>query len=112
LLKLQAQAGSQVTDVLTGKKKGPSAQTLANLTENDKERLAKIEATPEIQQSIQSQWDEVRRADLQMAYSINLTENWGMIQDNVRDDSFDRQRLYSNPIVQSYVNHLGQRLVP
>ncbi len=112
LPKLQAQAGSQVTDVLTGKKKGPSAQTLANLTENDKERLAKIEATPEIQQTIQVQWDETRRADLQMAYSINLTENWGMIQDNVRDDSFDRQRLYSNPIVQSYVNHLGQRLVP
>jgi len=103
--------GSQVTNVLTGKKK-VSVSQLSNLTESDKERVAKIEAMPEIQQAIQEEWDETRRADLQMAYSINLTENWGIVQDNVRDDSFDRQRLYSNPIVQSYVNHLGQRLVP
>ena len=104
--------GSQVTSVLTGKKKGTSISQISNLTENDKDRLAKIEATPEIQQAIQEEWDEARRGDLQMAYSINLTENWGVLQDTARDDSFDRQRLYSNPIVQSYVNHLGQRLVP
>jgi predicted Zn-dependent protease len=111
--KISAQGvGSQVGNVLTGKKKPPSVNQLANLTESDKERVAKIEAMPEIQQQIQDEWDETRRADLQMAYSINLTENWGVIQDNVRDDSFDRQRLYSNPIVQSYVNHLGQRLIP
>jgi predicted Zn-dependent protease len=110
--KSSAQAGNAVTNVLTGKKKPPSVNTLSNLTESDKERVAKIEAMPEIQRAIQEEWDETRRADLQMAYSINLTENWGVIQDNVRDDSFDRQRLYSNPIVQSYINHLGQRLVP
>ena len=111
--KLSAQSvGNQVGNVLTGKKKPPSVSTLSNLTESDKERVAKIEATPEIQQQIADEWDEARRADLQMAYSINLTENWGIIQDTARDDSFDRQRLYSNPMVQSYVNHLGQRLVP
>ena len=110
--KSSAQIGSSVTSVLTGKKRPPSVNQLANLTENDKERVAKIEAMPEIQKAIQDEWDETRRADLQMAYSINLTENWGVVQDNVRDDSFDRQRLYSNPIVQSYINHLGQRLVP
>ncbi len=111
-LKSTAQGvGSQVTDVLTGRKK-VSVNQLANLTESDKERVAKIEATPQIQLTIQEEWDETRRADLQMAYSINLTENWGAVGDNVRDDSFDRQRLYSNPIVQSYINHLGQRLVP
>jgi predicted Zn-dependent protease len=104
--------GNAVTNALTGKKKPPSVNALSNLTENDKERVAKIEAMPEIQKAIQEEWDETRRADLQMAYSINLTENWGVVQDNVRDDSFDRQRLYSNPIVQSYINHLGQRLVP
>jgi predicted Zn-dependent protease len=104
--------GNAVTNVLTGKKKPPSAAQLTNLTESDKERVAKIEANPEIQRAIQEQWDETRRADLQMAYSINLTENWGAIQDNVRDDSFDRQRLYSNPIVQNYINHLGQQLIP
>ena len=110
---LQSSAqGNAITNALSGRKKPPSANSLANLTENDKERVAKIEAMPEIQKAIQDEWDETRRADLQMAYSINLTENWGVIQDNVRDDSFDRQRLYSNPIVQSYINHLGQRLVP
>ncbi len=105
-LKSSAQIGS----VLSGKKKPPSISQMANMTENDKERLAKIEANPDILRAIQEEWDETRRGDMQMAYSINLTENWGMMQDNVRDDSFDRQRLYSNPIVQSYVNHLGQRL--
>ena len=110
--KSSAQIGSSVANVFSGKKKPPSVNQLANLTESDKERVAKIEAMPEIQQQIQEEWDEARRADLQMAYSINLTENWGVVQDNSRDDSFDRQRLYSNPIVQSYVNQLGQRLVP
>jgi predicted Zn-dependent protease len=110
--KSSAQAGNSVTNVLTGKKKAPNVNQLTNLTESDKERVAKIEAMPEIQQQIQEEWDETRRTDLQMAYSINLTESWGVVQDNSRDDSFDRQRLYSNPIVQSYVNHLGQKLVP
>ncbi len=99
-LKSPAQIGS----VLNGKKKPPTVSQLSNLTENDKERVAKIEASPEIQRLIQEEWDEVRRGDLQMAYSINLTENWGLMQDNVRDDSFDRQRLYSNPIVQRAIS--------
>jgi predicted Zn-dependent protease len=98
--------------MLTGKKKPPSLSQMANLTENDKERLTKIEANPDIQRAIQEEWDETRRGDMQMAYSINLTEDWGTSQNNVRDDSFDRQRLYSNPIVQSFVNHTGQRLIP
>ena len=53
-----------------------------------------------------------RKSDMQLAYGINLTENLGVSQDSVLGDAFDRQRLYSNPVVQSYVNHIGQRLVP
>ena len=67
---------------------------------------------PEIADAIQSEWDALRRNDMELAYGINLTENWGMARDSIAGDSFDRQRLYSNPIVQSYVNHVGQKLVP
>jgi predicted Zn-dependent protease len=47
-----------------------------------------------------------------MAFTINQTANWGMADDNPGNIDSDRQRLYSNPIVQEYVNSLGQRLVP
>ena len=36
---------------------------MANMTENDKERLAKIEADPDILRAIQDEWDETRRGD-------------------------------------------------
>ena len=65
-----------------------------------------------MQDAIEQEWDQPRKSDMQLAYGINLTENWGMFQDAIAGDSFDRQRLYVNPIVQSYVNHVGQRLVP
>ena len=52
---------------------------------------------PEVQDAIEQQWDALRRNDMQLAYGINLTANWGLSQDNLSGDSFDRQRLYSNP---------------
>ena len=67
---------------------------------------------PEVQDAIQQEWDALRKNDMQLAYGINLTGTTGVSQDRVAGDAFDRQRLYSNPVVQSYVNHIGQRLVP
>jgi predicted Zn-dependent protease len=66
----------------------------------------------DVQDAIQQEWDLLRKSDMQLAYGVNLTENWGMSQDSIAGDSFDRQRLYVNPVVQGYVNHIGQRLVP
>ncbi len=101
---------NQLGNVLTGKQK--KQQDPNDLSNVDKDKIARIEQMPEVQDAIQQEWDTLRRNDMQLAYGINLTENWGLAQDNLAGDSFDRQRLYSNPVVQSYINHVGQRLVP
>ncbi len=108
--KSSAQLG-QLSNVLNGKqKKSPDAP--ADLSNVDKDKIAKIEQMPEVADEIQQEWDALRRNDMQLAYGINLTENLGVSQDNSSGDAFDRQRLYSNPVVQSYINEFGQRLVP
>jgi predicted Zn-dependent protease len=104
-------SSAQIGNVLPGKqKKGQEGP--ADLSNVDKDKIARIEAMPDVQDAIQQEWDQLRRNDMQLAYGINLTENVGLSQDNLSGDSFDRQRLYSNPVVQSYINHIGQKLVP
>jgi predicted Zn-dependent protease len=101
---------SQITNALSGKGKKPTDPN--DISNVDKDKIARIEAMPEVADAIQQEWDTLRRNDMQLAYGINLTENMGLSQDAASGDSFDRQRLYSNPVVQSYVNHIGQKLVP
>lgn len=102
-------------NVLTGKqKKGAQQNPNApiDLSNVDKDKIARVEQMPDVQDAIQQEWDQLRKNDMLLAYGINLTGNWGMSQDAVSGDSFDRQRLYVNPVVQGYVNQVGQRLVP
>jgi predicted Zn-dependent protease len=101
---------SQITNALSGKGKKP--QDPNDISNVDKDKIARIEQMPEVQDAIQQEWDTLRRNDMLLAYGINLTSNMGLAQDAASGDSFDRQRLYGNPVVQSYVNHIGQKLVP
>lgn len=101
---------TQLTSALSGK--GKKQQDPNDISNVDKDKIARIEAMPEVQDAIQQEWDTLRRNDMQLAYGINLTATKGLAQDAAAGDSFDQQRLYSNPVVQSYVNHIGQRLVP
>jgi predicted Zn-dependent protease len=105
---------SNLGNTITGKKKNgqPDPNAPVDLSNVDKDKIARIEQMPEVQDAIQQEWDQLRKNDMLLAYGINLTENWSMAQDVVAGDSFDRQRLYVNPVIQSYVNHVGQRLVP
>lgn len=103
---------SDLGSTLSGKKKGQDPNGQTDLSTVDKDKIARIEQMPEVQDAIQQEWDTLRRNDMQLAYGINLTENMGLSQDNVSPDSFDRQRLYSNPVVQTYINFIGQKLVP
>jgi len=101
----------QLGNALSGKqKKGQDGPV--DLSGVDKDKIARIEAMPDVQDAIQQEWDQLRRSDMQLAYGINLTGNQGLSQDSLSSDSFDRQRLYSNPVVQSYINHIGQQLIP
>ncbi len=102
---------SPLGGVMSGKQKKGQEGT-ADLSTVDREKLAKIEQMPEVQDAIDQEWDALRKNDMLLAYGINLTANWGLSQDNISGDAFDRQRLYSNPQVQSYINQFGQSLVP
>jgi predicted Zn-dependent protease len=106
---------SNLGNTITGKKQKnaqPDPNAPADLSNVDKDKIAHIEQMPDVQDAIQQEWDQLRKNDMLLAYGINLTENWGMAQDTIAGDSFDRQRLYVNPVIQAYVNHVGQRLVP
>jgi predicted Zn-dependent protease len=105
-----AKASAQLGGLL-GKKKADDSKPM-DYSESDKQRLAKIEQMPEIREDIQKQWDDARTADLDAAYNINLTASWGTLAQGSPDDSPDRQRLYGDPVVQTYIDQLGQRLVP
>ena len=115
---LPAQSSSQLGNLgnaITGKKNKNAQQdpnAAADLSNVDKDKIARIEQMPDVQDAIQQEWDLLRKSDMQLAYGVNLTESWGMSQDSIAGDAFDRQRLYVNPVVQGYVNHVGQRLVP
>ena len=67
---------SQLGNALSGKqKKGQEGP--ADLSTVDKDKIARIEQMPEVQDAIQQEWDDLRKNDMQLAYGINLTENWG-----------------------------------
>jgi predicted Zn-dependent protease len=106
---------SNLGNAISGKKNKNAPQdpnAAADLSNVDKDKIARVEQMPDVQDAIEQEWDQLRKSDMQLAYGVNLTENWGMSQDSIAGDAFDRQRLYVNPVVQGYVNHIGQRLVP
>ncbi len=99
---------------LLGKKKASSEISTkpADLSEADKALMGKIEQMPEIQDRIQKEWDEQRRNDLDKVYGINRTEHWAFDSSPTEKAGLDIVRLYNNPMLQTYVNNIGQRLVP
>jgi hypothetical protein len=90
----------------------PSAR-IAQFSDADKKKLAEIEQRPEIRDRIQTEWDNKRRADLEYLYNLNASGRFG----DVSGPEFATFRnnyglLYNNPMLQRYLNTIGQRLVP
>jgi predicted Zn-dependent protease len=82
-------------------------------SDKDKQTMAEIAQRPAVQDEIQKAWDEQRREDLQLVYQINRTESMGINDDPMRPNSLEvADHLYSNPMLQRYLNAIGQRLVP
>jgi len=82
-------------------------------SDSDKAKMAEIAQRPAVQDEIQKRWDVARNEDLRAAYAINQTANWGITDDPIKyyakrgDD-----HLYGNPMMQVYINNIGQALVP
>lgn len=83
-------------------------------TEEDLEKLAEISQRPEVIERIDQEWAALREAHMDRAYLINRNTGAGFRLADREAADFLREYgvLYDNPILQNYVNSLGQRLVP
>ena len=75
--------------------------------------MAEIEQRPEIKDAIQAAWDDKRRRDIDYVYNINSSAHFS----DMSGPEFATFRehygqLYNNPMLQRYINAIGQRLVP
>jgi hypothetical protein len=82
-------------------------------SDSDKKKMAEIEQRPEIKDAIQAAWDDKRRADIDYIYNINSSAHFS----DLSGPEFATFRehygqLYNNPMLQRYINAIGQRLVP
>jgi len=101
-----------------GKKKNKDAQEAVSdqppeLSDSDKKKMAEIGQRPEVKDRIQTAWDEQRRNDLDFAYNVNSSVHFADIsgpQFAAFRESYGQ--LYNNPILQQYLNNIGQHLVP
>ena len=75
--------------------------------------MAEIEQRPEVQIAIRAAWDEIRRKDLEYAFAVNSSVRYSTssVQQAVNFNE-NYGELYDNPILQRYLNNIGQRLVP
>lgn len=82
-------------------------------SDTDKKRMADLEQRSQVKESIQAAWDIKRRADIDYIYNINSSAHFS----DVSGPEFATFRehygqLYNNPMLQRYINTIGQRLVP
>jgi hypothetical protein len=106
---------AQLGGLLRPKKDKPPevSEKAPEYSDADKAKMAEIAQRPVVQEAIQKRWDEVRNADLNLAYAINQTAAWGITDDPItRGVKRGDDRLYSNPMMQTYINNIGQTLVP
>jgi hypothetical protein len=83
------------------------------LSDKDKKKMAEIAQRPEVQDRIRIAYDRLRRQDMEFAYNVNTSTKLGeLIGPQWADFRAKYGQLYDNPMLQRYVNSLGQRLVP
>jgi hypothetical protein len=84
-----------------------------DFSDSDKKKMAEIEQRPEIKDAIQAAWDDKRRQDIDYIYNINSSAHFA----DMSGPEFATFRehygqLYNNPMLQRYINAIGQKLVP
>lgn len=84
-------------------------------SDSDKKKIAELEQKPETKAKIQRRWDDRRREDLQFIYRLNIDDRTHTKNDKEQEFASNVENtgsLYNNPMLQRYINALGQRLVP
>lgn len=90
----------------------PATAAAPQFSDADKKRIAEIEQRPEIKEAIQSAWENRRRADLDYIYALNSSAQYDLSGPEFASFRQSYGRLYNNPMLQRYLNAMGQRLVP
>jgi Peptidase family M48 len=113
-LAYSASCFGQFGGLIKKKEKPPEVSDKApEYSDSDKAKMAEIAQRPAVQDEIQRRWDELRTSDLQTAYAVNQTAMWGITEDPIEHRAVRTDpRLYSNPMMQVYLNNIGQKLVP
>jgi len=102
-----------------GKKKDKEDQAVkttdqpTELSDADKKKMAEIGDRPEVKAAIEAAWDSKRQNDLEYAYNVNSSLRFPDISGPQFAEFREKYgQLYNNPILQQYLNNIGQRLVP
>lgn len=101
------------SNLAVAQKPNSNPEKAPEFSDADKKKMAEIEQRPEIKDAIQSAWDEKRRQDIDYIYNINSSAHFN----DMSGPEFATFRehygqLYNNPMLQRYINAIGQRLVP
>jgi hypothetical protein len=97
----------------TASKPAAASDKAPDFTDADKKKMAEIEQRPEIKDAIQNAWDDKRRQDIDYIYNINSSAHFSDMSGPEFATFRDHYgQLYNNPMLQRYINSIGQRLVP
>jgi Zn-dependent protease with chaperone function len=91
----------------------PTSEIAPTYNDADKKKLAEIEQRPEIKEAIQEKWDLKRKNDIEYIYNVNTSSRFADISGPQFAEFREKYgQLYNNPMLQRYINAIGQRLVP
>jgi len=85
------------------------------MSPQERRRHSEIEKNQEVISRIERAWDDRRREDLQFIYRLNIDDRTHTKNDKEQNFTTDVENtgsLYNNPMLQRYINAIGQRLVP
>jgi hypothetical protein len=108
-----ALAFAQEKPAAAAQKPTSNPEKAPEFSDADKKKMAEIEQRPEIKDAIQVAWDAKRRADIDFAYNINSSAHFSDMSGPEFATFRDHYgQLYNNPMLQRYINAIGQRMVP
>lgn len=85
-------------------------------SDSDKKKMEELAQKPEIKDAIDKEWEDAKREDMEVAHAINTGDRGRLLPRSNDDEVLQRVvkfgEPYQNPILQEYVNNLGQSLVP
>ncbi|HXE07487.1 MAG TPA: M48 family metalloprotease [Acidobacteriaceae bacterium] len=91
----------------------PLSYRAPKFSDDDRKKMAEIEQRPEIKAAIENAWAARRKADMDYVYLLNSTARFTDTTGPEYTTFVSHNgQLYNNPMLQRYLNNIGQKLVP